>query len=350
MLLIEADSVCELEPPSSNWLQRAATPPFDANAHDGLRSSCHALGVVRARQPDSLKNARLPLRIAAWNLERCKFVEETAACIARNGVDIALLTEADIGMARSGNRDTVADLATELATGHATAVEFVELGLGDDRKAAEFSDGSNRQGLHCNAILSRFRFDRSAIITLDDGGEWFAGKSGKGQRRVGGRIAVGIRICGSLPFWTFAVHFESEGGPDDRAEEAARLVAGVNRCCGEDAVVLGGDFNFDALPLSATTGSSFEPERFEPAFGILGMAGFKWNVCNSSGPTNRRHPWEVEFRMKKLDWLFVRDLTAKNPAIIPAVGQDGQNISDHEMILADIAAPQPEPQAASARD
>ena len=321
-------------------MAKANNPPFCEETHAELLSSSSALNSVRVRQPPSAEDLPAPLRVAAWNLERCKHVEETAKRISDSGADIALLTEADIGMFRSGNKDTIAELADRLGMGQAAGVEFVELGAGDDRETAECRGGENSAGLHCNAVLSGTRIDGAAILPLDPGGAWFAGKPGKGQRRVGGRNAVGIRISAPMHLWAIAVHFESEGTSRDRAKEAERLVAAIDCFCGEDAAaVVGGDFNFNALPASAhSIGAGAEnPETYEGTFTVMKEAGFCWETCNASGPTTRRHPWDKGYFPKKLDWLFVRGVAARNPAIIPATGSDGGNLTDHEMVCVDIA-------------
>jgi hypothetical protein len=45
----------------------------------------------------------------------------------------------------------------------------------------------------------------------------------------------------------------------------------------------------------------------------------------------------VRYPLKKLDWLFVRDVTASDPAIFPAVCDRGDYLSDHELITAEVA-------------
>ncbi len=225
-------------------------------------------------------------------------------------MDIVLVSEADIGMDRSGNRDTVSDLAESIGTGHAAGVEFIELDLGDEREMVEFAGETNCAGLHCNAILSRLRFDDVAIIPLDCGGAWCHGRPGKGQRRVGDRIALGARIVSQGPLWAFSVHFESEGGPDDRAAEAERLVDGLNEVCPNEATVVGGDFNVSALSSEAVTGKrpvAVDEEIHELMFKVLRNAGFEWTACNAAGPTTRRHPRDIGYTPKKIDWMFTRN-------------------------------------------
>ena len=334
-------SVSAFDPPSADWLQSAAALPATPALHDELLSSCLALNSVRVVQPVVAPADATSVRIAAWNLERCKFVEESAEVVAKSGADIALLSEADIGMCRSGNRDTVSDLAKALGMGHATGVEFVELGLGDKREMVECAGGANAESLHCNAVLSRFKLDRAVVVPLDPGGAWFAGKPGMGQRRIGGRISIGARILLPQPLWAFSAHFESEGGPEDRAGEAERLVGAIDALCQGESAVVGGDFNFCALHPETVAGTRpmSDLDLHEPAFGVFKRAGFGWAECNAAGPTTRRHPWQEVYSPKKIDWMFVRRAGASNPFIVPAVSGNGRNLSDHEMICADFTAP-----------
>ena len=95
------------------------------------------------------------MRIAAWNAERCKYLPESAALLAGIGADVVLLSELDVGMARSGNRHTPRELARALGSGYLFGVEYVELGLGDNREKAWHAGQSNQSGLHGNGILSK---------------------------------------------------------------------------------------------------------------------------------------------------------------------------------------------------
>jgi hypothetical protein len=68
-----------------------------------------------------------------------------------------------------------------LGFGHVFGVEFVELALGDGRETDECAGQSNLHGLHGNAVLSRFPFDRVALIPLDGGGAWYVSDLKQGQ-------------------------------------------------------------------------------------------------------------------------------------------------------------------------
>jgi hypothetical protein len=127
-------AVLSLPAPSQQLLAEARRVTASRAEHDRFAGSLpclHAIELVPPPQPQPLGNR---LRIAAWNAERCKYLPESASLLAGIGADVVLLTELDIGMARSGNRHTVRELAHMLGAGYAFGVEYVELGLGDDRE------------------------------------------------------------------------------------------------------------------------------------------------------------------------------------------------------------------------
>src|SRR4029450_10867488 len=158
--------------------------------NDGLAPPLPCLQAVELVPPPQAQPLGQRVRIAAWNAERCKYLPESAALLGGIGADVVLLTELDIGMARSGNRRTVGELARMLGAGYAFGVEYVELGLGDNREKAWHARETNAVGLHGNAILSKAPLDRPAVVRLDDGARWFAGEQSTSERRIGARMAV----------------------------------------------------------------------------------------------------------------------------------------------------------------
>jgi endonuclease/exonuclease/phosphatase family metal-dependent hydrolase len=322
-----------LPAPDPILLADAALAPDDA--HDRFAAQVPALLAIEHRPaPPHSNSGDRPvgarLRVAAWNAERLKYHAPSAALL--RGADVVLLTEADIGMARSGNRHTVRDLAEALGMGWAYGVEFVELGLGDARESEWHADEDNRVGLHGNAILSRHPLLDPVIIPLDAGGTWFAGRSGN-QRRLGGRMAMAARLDTLRPLWLVAAHLESHSDAVDRGRQGERLVAAIDRLVPAGAgVVLGGDFN-----TTEVAGSLDAPETVEPLFAVLRDAGFDWRRCNAAGPTQRTRPDGTPVPpFAKLDWLFTRGVAAETPETIPAVDQVGAAISDHEVVAATV--------------
>lgn len=317
-----------LPAPDPILLADAAFAPDDS--HDRFAAQVPALAAVEHRPAPVERPVPPRLRVAAWNAERLKHHAPSAALL--RGADVVLLTEADIGMARSGNRHTVRDLAEALGMGWAYGVEFVELGLGDARECEWHADEDNRVGLHGNAILSRHPLLDPAIIPLDAGGTWFAGRSGN-QRRLGGRMAIAARLDAKRPLWLVAAHLESHSDAADRGRQGERLVAAIDRLVPAGAgVVLGGDFN-----TTEAAGSPDAPEAVEPLFAVLRDAGFDWRRCNAPVPTQRTRPDGTPVPpFAKLDWLFTRHVEAEAPATIPAIDETGAAISDHEVVVVTV--------------
>lgn len=331
-------------PPADERLAAAAGPATQAE-NDRWMSAWQAMNALERVQPlaDRGETARQPLAVAAWNLERCKHVEPSAALMAARGVHIVLATEMDWGCARSGQHHTTRALASLLGMGYAFGTEFVELALGDARETAEHVGETNLHGLHGNAVLSRFPLGRAALIPLDDGGAWYASDLKQGQRRIGGRNAVAAEILvpgGTI--WAAAVHFESESTPAMRARSAERLLAGLLPLAGDAPIVIGGDFNCFELSRQGVDPQAMLdfPDPVEPFFGVMRQAGLAWREANAVGVTTRLHPWQPTAPGKpllKIDWLFARGLAASNPWIEPALGPDGTVLSDHEPIGASFA-------------
>ena len=101
---------------------------------------------------------RSSYRLVAWNLERGIEYEGQLQEFRRHPYlssgDVLLLTETDVGMARSANRAVAQDLARELEMHYAFAPCYLNLskGAGVEHDSREEND----LGLHGNAILSRY--------------------------------------------------------------------------------------------------------------------------------------------------------------------------------------------------
>lgn len=72
-----------------------------------------------------------------------------------NQPDLIIMSEMDIGMARSGNIHTTRKLAYRLKMNYAWGLEFVELTNGNKEEQEMTRGKENALGLHGNAILSR---------------------------------------------------------------------------------------------------------------------------------------------------------------------------------------------------
>jgi endonuclease/exonuclease/phosphatase family metal-dependent hydrolase len=349
MIEIHSFTTAALPAPGHAEITAAITAEPTQVEHDRIARGVTALTAIEYRPPETALVPRRPLRLAAWNAERLKYREASAALLRALDLDIILLSESDVGMARSGNRHTTADLAAALDMGYAYGVEFVELGLGDDREREWHKGQRNHAGLHGNAILSRLPLHDLALIRLDAGGRWFAdrinGKASGVQRRLGGRMALCGRVAAAAgDFVLVSLHLESESDANGRAQQMTRLLSAIDGCYGHARMLIGGDCNTAALP-------EVDPEHpedarawfhrcgaHEPMFDVMQRASFGWRSANDMAATQRMRPDGRPLPpFRRLDWLFTRGIAAAAPRTVPAVDANGAAISDHDVVVVELS-------------
>jgi len=286
----------------------------------------------------------------AWNAERCRSVEAAAGLLARADADAWLLSEMDWGMARSAQRHATRDLAAALGGGYVFAVEFLELGLGNEAERARHAGESNEVGYHGGAIVSRHPLLDPALVRLGGDGDWFDGT--RGERRVGGRIAVLAKLrVGGTELALASVHLESHADPEERAGQMQTLLDALDDYAPGAPALVGGDVNAHSLgtrhfrdrellrrTVEEDPGRLARPERHEPLFAVAERAGFDRHACNARESTERRREPAPSARgVLKLDWFFARGLETSDPEVIPAVDATGHALSDHEAIAVTVA-------------
>ena len=288
------------------------------------------------------------VRVAAWNLERGRWPAAMAAVIASTGADLVLLSEVDVGMARSSNVDVAAEIASALGMGFVFGVEFVELGLGSPAEAAALPAGAaNQQGLHGNAVLCRAPIDESREVRIETGGPWTW--PGSTEPREGGRMAMaGSIVVDGVPVTVASVHLESDSTAAERAAQMEVVLAALPA---EGPAIVGGDLNTFGATFAeladrdvVRTMRTADPARFawpvphEPLFEVAAAHGFDWLDANVAAPTTHHladgsphhHPLH-------LDWLLVRGLEARRPTVVPAVDPStGRRLSDHQLVAASV--------------
>ena len=335
--------------------QRAeiATGPATPERHAALLEALPFTDAVELQQPRAESVLGETARVVAWNAERCKQLEPSARLLAASGGDVLLLSELDHGMARSGQHHAARELAWLLGFGYVFAVEFLELQLGSPAERDVLPEGaSNQVGYHGNAILSRAPLLRPAVVRLGPDGAWFDGA--RGERRVGSRIAVVAQVeLAGTPVTVAAVHLESHEDPERRAAQAAALFDALDAYDARAPVVIGGDLNTFSIAISqAADRDAIEaalredpdrwrrPERHEPLFEQAAARGYAWRPANVMGePTHRHALGSGSTRGElKLDWLLVRGLAARDPAVLEAAHPaTGALLSDHEPVAATVS-------------
>ncbi|MEZ5833851.1 MAG: endonuclease/exonuclease/phosphatase family protein [Dongiaceae bacterium] len=308
--------------------------------HDRIAAELPCLHAIEVVAPPEPRRPGNRVTIAAWNAERCKFIAESAALLAAIDADIVLLSELDVGMARSGNRHTIRELARMLGSGYAFGVEYVELGLGDNREKAWHAGQSNEVGLHGNAILGKSELGAMDVVRLDEGARWFAGEQTTQERRIGWRMAIAATIdAAGAPLTVVSVHLESSTDAADRAAQVATLLDAIDRRAAGRPVVIGGDFNTSDLPPGDTADGTWfvEPAAHEPLFDLFTKAGYDWRAANRPDATERMRPDGTPTPpYRRIDWFFTRGVTVRSASQIAATDCAGSAISDHDVIVVDL--------------
>jgi len=168
---------------------------------------------------------------------------------------------------------------------------------------------------------------------------------------IGGQVlldGVAVTVVG--------LHLESHSDPAHRAGQMARLVDLIAQYDAAAPVVIGGDVNTSTLSWEARlAGKDVDAARrcdvvaHEPLFTVMAANGFDWTASNVPlAPTQRFGAAEADRARGKIDWLFTRGLVASSPAVIPALGPDGEILSDHDAVCVTVALPSRMPAGDSA--
>jgi endonuclease/exonuclease/phosphatase family metal-dependent hydrolase len=348
--VIVTRTVERLEPASFEVRQAILHQPRENSAFQTAFAAMPALHAIEVREPRQPASIGATARIAFWNAERLKYPAPSAAMLRALDADALILCELDLGMARTGNRHTTADLAQSLDAGFVFGVEFVELGLGDPREQDQHAGEANAAGLHGAGFICRARLDRPALVRLETSGRWFDGAFR--ERRVGGRIAMLAELkVGGTPVLLVSAHYESHSDPDDRALQTRTMLDAIDRHSPGRPVLIGGDFNTSTFSmvekrdpgsvqdaLSADPDRLVRPEPYEPMFNVFRARGYGWASCNVPlASTQRTRPdGTPQPPLGRIDWFFSRGLRCSAPAVIPAVDENGVAISDHEALAVTI--------------
>ena len=179
------------------------------------------------------------LRVGVINMERGKYWLYYAQLLEAKQLDIVILNEMDIGMARSNQQHTARLFAQKLNMNYAWGLEFVELTRGTLDEQIETRNLYDFNGLHGNAVLSRCHFLETKIFR-DPIGDYFSSSespvnAGGFEKRLGGRMALMARLkIGSGSLTVGSLHKVS-------SKETLTGIANYTRKNPEARIILGGD-------------------------------------------------------------------------------------------------------------
>ena len=131
---------------------------------------------------------------------------------------------------------------------------------------------------------------------------------------------------GTTRFVACSVHLENRTDGAGRAAQMRTLLDALDVYAGVLPVVIGGDLNTHVA-------AGRHDDTSEPLFAMATARGYDWAGCNVAQPTTRTSTWSESEGTRQLDWFCTRGLTARDPALVPALGEDASVLSDHELIL-----------------
>jgi endonuclease/exonuclease/phosphatase family metal-dependent hydrolase len=188
----------------------------------------------------------------------------------------------------------------------------------------------NSEGYHGNGMISSLAMQDPVVFRLDELTDWHS--PAEGQRRIGNRMAIAaIFHIGGIRLVACSVHLESRTDAAGRAQQMRSLLDALDAYAGSGPVVIGGDLNTQVVPGGHTDAS-------EPLFALAASRGYDWTTCNLARPTTRASAWSNHEGTRQLDWFCTRGVKARGPAVVPALGEDGTVLSDHELILLTLDA------------
>lgn len=289
------------------------------------------INAVELHNPHVATAHQEKLRVVAWNMERGRHWQEGVALLREHprlrNPDLLLLTEMDIGMARSGNAHTTREVAHALGMNYAYAVEFIELSLGKPSDLTTVREPKNTVGYHGNAILSRYPLTHVRALRFPGIERWY----GSDEHRLGGRNAVLAEITVAGRAVTVAVTHLESGITDgaSREREIRLLLEELDQHAKGMPVILGGDLN------------AFHKQ---PPIQMLREAGFDVDKANDleTGTSQRVKDGRILLGGPHIDYIAARGLpvaTDPAPAVIMASWPntpEGKLLSDHAIVVAEF--------------
>ncbi len=339
-------------------------------------------GVERGeRAPAASPAPGRTLRAVAWNIQRGARLDDLRRAVVAPpfaGADVLLLSEVDVGLGRSGNRNVARELAEALGMSYAFGVSY--LALTDD--FGENTDGvENTLALSGAAVLSRHPIGRVENVDLPE----IRDKFHSSEKRLGKKRALLAELAlADGPLVVAACHLDSNASPAQRARQLGAVLDSVDRC-GVRRALVGGDFNTSTYDLSgtlalakdllhkllvtgfrATVDQYLTPERrYErPVFDLLRARDFVVDGFNDRAAGTYFYdltdPYVLDRAQKlvgraltrllvrllrpwngcvpaRLDWFAGRNVTPVTATVERPRARDGRPLSDHSAVIVDVA-------------
>lgn len=322
------------------------------------------------------------IRAVAWNIERGKRFGGLSRLLTDDSTlseaDLFFLTEVDVGMGRSGNRNVARELADQLGTGYVFANHHLVLSPGDWNE--QLHGEANTLAMHGSALLSRYPITRFVSVALPE----YLDKFHHLEKRLGCKRALLAEVeLSDGPLTVVVAHLDPFAPPRHRAWQM-QIINGELARFGGERVLLGGDLNtttynlangmslfFDIMTKLATLGVEGVVREYltpwtgreQAVFDELLAAGFQFEgfnesergtlFCDTYDPElvhkamdylpkrvfdwlqRKLDPWDglIPFRA---DWFAGRGLQALDAWTVQRPRVDGLEVSDHSPILLDF--------------
>ncbi len=162
------------------------------------------------------------LRAVAWNVQRGARLDELRRAVVAPpfaDADVLLLSEVDVGLGRSGNRNVARELAEALDMSYAFGVSYLALtdDFGDDARGLE-----NTLALSGAAVLSRHPIGGVENIDLPE----IRDKFHSSEKRLGKKRALRAEVAlPDGPLVVAACHLDSNASPAQRCSWAPSSTA-----------------------------------------------------------------------------------------------------------------------------
>lgn len=334
------------------WLHTPATPP------------------APTEQTDRVK-------VAHWNIEHGNHYERIERALLEHDelrdADLVCLNEADLGMARAGNRDVLGELAASLGRYGAWAPLFLETTSGRDDDRGLAAGQSNREGLFGLGLLSRWPITETRVVELPSPEDYQFDV----ERMLGRHVALVATIARPrAPFLAVVAHLEVHRTRAHRATQMRMLLTTL--ADEQRPVLIAGDFNTHTFnrgrswdPWFGAAVLMFAPQRLlehrllfpdqgrrrELLFEELNRAGFRWNRLVDRVPTLqlrfdridelRAFPdfvqrgvrgalsWAERRGRLRLDWFAQRGFSEGRGSTVPGLDGPGR-ASDHAPITCEL--------------
>jgi endonuclease/exonuclease/phosphatase family metal-dependent hydrolase len=326
------------------------------------------------------------IRALAWNIERGNVFDGIVDALKNHrqlkDKDVLLLTELDYGMARSGNRFVVRELAQALALNYAFAPVYVALQKGSGVESQ--IDGENTKSIHGLAMFSKYPMKNVHAIPLPNGKDKMWGK----EKRLGYLRALIADIEHPAgEFRAVTIHLDAHCSRAHRRRQM-QIILDRLETLPSMPTLLGGDWNTTTFNSQSATRAILgywrrvfmgpknvvknhfpHPERFfeKRLFDDLERRGFDYKTFNEIGVgtlhyhldsveknTNLRDwvpEWCFPFIFRaaryvgghvsgRLDWFAGRGIElaagTKPMTVGNLVDKDGTPLSDHDAIILDF--------------